>query len=192
MPYYRKLTGEKCYLSPIQVEDASAWTAWMNDLEVSLPLGDEAYLPYSIEKMREEAESAIRRQDHVFSIVDCANDRLIGRCLLFSIDAVNRSAMMGIVIGEKDCWNQGYGQDATRLLLDYAFNLLNLHSIMLGVFSFNQRAIQAYQKVGFKVIGRRREARIVAGKPYDVILMDILDDEFRAKYPSRSVIFDTM
>ena len=184
MPYYRKLSGEKCYLSPIQAEDAAAWTTWMNDLQVSLPLGDEAYVPFSLEKMQEDVADSIRNQHHIFSIVTCDNDRLIGRCLLFSIDPVNRSAMMGIVIGEKDCWNQGYGQEATRLLLDYAFNLLNLHSIMLGAFSFNERAIQAYRKVGFKEIGRRREIRIIAGKAYDGVLMDILEDEFRAKYPS--------
>lgn len=184
MAYYRKLAGEKCYLSPIQPEDAELWTAWMNDLEVTVPLGDEAYLPYSLEKMRAEVAEAIRRQDHIFTIVECAGDRPVGRCLLFSIDAVNRSAMMGIVIGEKTAWNQGLGTEATRLLLDYAFNLLNLHSVMLGTFEFNRRAIRAYEKVGFQRIGLRREARIIAGKAWGVVLMDMLGDEFRVRWPS--------
>lgn len=184
MTYYRKMVGEKCYLSPVQHEDAAAWAAWMNDLEVSLPLGDEAYTVYALEKMQAEITDVINSQAHIFSIVDCKNNALIGRCLLFSIDPVNRSAMFGIVIGEKSYWNHGYGQEATRLMLDYAFNLLNLHSVMLGVFSFNQRAIKAYERVGFKVIGQRREARLIAGKAYDAILMDILEAEFREKYPS--------
>jgi RimJ/RimL family protein N-acetyltransferase len=98
--------------------------------------------------------------------------------MLFNIDLVNRSAMLGIVIGEKAYWGKGYGQEALRLLLDYGFNLLNLHSIMLGVFAFNQRAIAAYRRVGFKEIGRRRQNRMIAGKWYDAVLMDMLDSEF--------------
>lgn len=184
MTYYHKLTGEKCCLSPIQPEDALAWAAWMNDLEITIPLGDEAYIPYPLDKMREEVNDAIRRGEHIFSIVNLADDRLIGRCLLFALDTVNRSAMVGIFIGDKTSWGQGYGQEASRLLLDYAFNLLNLHSIMLGAFSFNSRAIHAYQKLGFKEIGRRREARLIAGKAYDVVLMDLLEDEFRQRFPS--------
>jgi RimJ/RimL family protein N-acetyltransferase len=184
MPYYRKLAGETCYLSPLQTEDAGLWAAWLNDLEVSLPLGDEAYTPLALEKAREEVEGAIHRQDHVFTIVECTGDRPIGRCLLFSIDAVNRSAMLGILIGEKTAWNRGLGTEATRLLLDYAFNLLNLRSVMLGVFAFNRRAIRAYEKVGFQRIGVRREARIIAGKAWGVVLMDILEEEFRERWES--------
>jgi len=184
MTYYRKLSGEKCYLSPLSTEDADAITSWLNDLEVTLPLGDEAYLPYSVEKVQGEIAEAIRRQDHVFGIVDCVSNHVIGRCLLFGMNPVDRSAMLGIFIGDKDYWSQGYGTEACRLLLDYAFNLLNLHSVMLGVFSFNQRAIRAYEKVGFKQIGRRREARIIGGKSYDAILMDILEDEFRQQWQS--------
>jgi len=188
MPYYKKLMGERCYLSPCSQEDAALWAKWMNDLTVTLPLGDEAYLPFGLAKAEEDVRSIIQHGDHVFTIVNLADETAIGRCLLFNQDVVNHSAMLGIFIGEKQCWNKGYGQEALNLLLDYAFNLLNLHSVMLGVFSFNQRAIQLYRKVGFREIGNRREARIVAGKKYDVVLMDILEDEFRANYgPSRVV-----
>ena len=67
-----------------------------------------------------------------------------------------------------------------RLLLDYGFGLLNLNSVMLGTFAFNQRAIHCYERVGFKVIGRRRQARIIAGVKYDAVLMDILADEYES------------
>lgn len=184
MPHFRALPGERVYLSPIQPGDAEAWARWMNDLSVTLPLGDEAYTPGALEKMQEAALDAIRRQEYVFSIVECTTNRLVGRCLLFSVDLVNRSAMLGILIGETDCWDRGYGSEASRLLLDYAFNLLNLHSVMLGVFDFNQRAIHTYEKIGFQVIGRRRHARIIAGQPHDVILMDMLSEEFRQRWGS--------
>jgi RimJ/RimL family protein N-acetyltransferase len=177
MPHYKKIAGARCYLSPLSHEDAEAHTRWENDLAVGIPLGDEAYTPTSLEKMHEQIDGALRNQAHVFSIVDLQSDRTVGRCMLTNLDAINRSAMFGILIGP-EYQNQGYGQEATRLLLDYAFNLLNLNSVMLGTFAYNAAAIAAYKKVGFREIGRRRQGRIIAGKAYDVVLMDILAAEF--------------
>ena len=178
MPHYKKLVGSRCYLSPLSHEDAAAHTVWENDLEVAIPLGDEAYTPTSLEKMHEQIDGALRNQAHVFSIVDSESEQTIGRCMLTNLDAINRSAMLGIMIGDKAFQNRGYGQESVRLLLDYAFNLLNLNNVMLGTFSFNARAIAAYKRVGFKEIGRRRQSRIIAGKMYDDVLMDILASEF--------------
>lgn len=96
MGYYKRLVGEKCYLSPCCLEDAQTWACWFNDLEVTIPLGDEAFLPTGLENE----------------------------------------------------------QEATRLLLDHAFNLLNLNNVRLGTFSFNTRANACYRNVGFKEIGR--------------------------------------
>ena len=64
------------------------------------------------------------------------------------------------------------------MLLDYSFNILNLNNIMLNVYAFNTRAIRCYRKIGFKEIGRRRQARRIQGKSYDIIYMDILAEEF--------------
>ena len=182
MPTYKKLAGEKCYLSPCRLEDAERWAEWFNDLEVTIPLGDEAYTPTSLEGEQEAIRDILKNNLHVFSIVDLETDQAIGRCLFFNVDAVNRTAMLGIVIGEKSRWDQGYGREAVSLLLDYGFNLLNLNSVMLGTFSFNERAIRCYEKVGFKLIGRRREARIIAGEKYDLVLMDILAGQFESPY----------
>ena len=86
MARYRKLVGTKCYLSPCAPEDAEAWAKWDNDLEVALPLGDEAYTPFSLQKSQEIVASVIRDQDHVFGIVDLETEELIGRCMLFDLD----------------------------------------------------------------------------------------------------------
>ena len=185
MTHYKKLVGEKCYLSPCSLEDAEKWTEWDNDLEFAIPLGEEAFMVFSLDKMKEIIGNLITKQDPVFSIIDLKTDTPIGRCMLFYVDRVNKKAMLGIGIGEKDYWNKGYGQDATALLLDYGFNLLNLNNIMLGVFSYNQRAINCYKKLGFKEIGRRREAKIIGGKNFDEIFMDILAREFQSVYVSK-------
>lgn len=182
MGYYRKMIGAKCYLSPASLDDAVQWTAWLNDLEVALPLGDEAFTLISPETQQALIAESPRRNDHIFAIIDSHGDQPIGRCLLFGVDPINRSAMAGIFIGAKSDWNQGYGFEAMQLLLDYGFNLLNLNSVMLGVYSFNQGALRCYQKLGFKEIGRRRQARIVGNRKYDCTFMDILAEEFESVY----------
>ena len=182
MAYFKKLIGTKCYLSPCSQEEAGKWTEWDNDLEIAIPLGDEAYTPYTLEKMQDILDEVSKDQSHIFSILNLETDTAIGRCLLFNIDQVNRQATLGIVIGEKEYWGKGYGQDAIKLLLDYGFNLLNLNSIMLGTFSFNERAQACFGKAGFKEIGRRRQARIIGEKKFDLVLMDMLASEFESPY----------
>ena len=182
--HFPKLSGERVFLSPVALEDAELWARWLNDQAVSLPLGDEAYITYGIERAQQDVRETAQRQDHVFTIVEKESGRAVGRCLLFAVNPVDRCAMVGIFIGEGDSRGKGYGQEAMRLLLDFSFNLLNLHNIMLGVFAFNERAIHAYQRLGFHEIGRRREARWIGGKAYDVIFMDLLEEEFRARYAS--------
>jgi len=182
MAYFKKLIGTKCYLSPCSQEEAGKWTEWDNDLEIAIPLGDEAYTPYTLEKMRDILDEVSKDQSHIFSIVNLETDTAIGRCLLFNIDHLNRQATLGIVIGEKEYWGKGYGQDAIKLLLDYGFNLLNLNSIMLGTFSFNERAQACFRKAGFKEIGRRRQARIIGEKKFDLVLMDMLANEFESPF----------
>ncbi len=179
MPHYRKIEGELCYLSPPDVEDAALWTRWLNDLDVALPLGDEAYSTITCEGVRRDLET-IASRDHVFTVVDRSTDRPIGRCLLFAVNLVDRTAEAGIFIGEKDCWGRGLGTEAMRLLLDYAFSLLNLRSVMVGVFDFNERAMATYRRLGFREIGRRRQARIVADEAHDLVLLDMLASEFES------------
>jgi RimJ/RimL family protein N-acetyltransferase len=187
MTYYKKLAGEKCYLSPCSLEDAEKWTEWDNDLEVAVPLGEESYTLYSLDKTKEIISNVIKKQDPIFSIVDLETDKPIGRCMLFNVDKVDRKAMLGIGIGDKTYWDKGYGQDATKLLLDYGFNLLNLNNIMLGVYSYNERAISCYKKVGFKEIGKRRKSKIIGGRLFDEVFMDILADEFESVYVNRFI-----
>lgn len=151
----------------------------------SIPLGDEAYTPTNVTKEKKTINDLLLHNAHVFSIVDLKSDELLGRCMLFNIDKINRHAMLGIVIGEKSYWNKGFGQDATKQLLDYGFNLLNLNNIMLGVFSFNKAAINCYKKIGFKEIGCRRQARIISNKKYDIVFMDILAEEFTSIYVNK-------
>ncbi|MDM8534732.1 GNAT family protein [Clostridiaceae bacterium HSG29] len=106
---------------------------------------------------------------------------------LMGIDYINRKSYFGIFIGEKEYRNKGIGTEATKLMLDYGFNILNLRNIMLKVFSFNKGAINSYKKCGFKEIGRRRKSIIYGSKEFDEVYMDILSDEFEG-----STILDSL
>ena len=180
--HFKKLIARTCYLSPVSRDSAESWARWDNDLEVGIPLGSEPYTPTTLESSQENIESIIREKIHGFDILEMENNLLIGRCFLGSVDPVNRSARLGIVIGEKTHWDRGFGTESIQLLLDYAFNILNLNSVNLGTYSFNERAIACYKKVGFREIGRRREARIIGNQKFDAIMMDILATEYETVF----------
>ena len=116
--------------------------------------------------------------NYQFAIVKQENDELIGNCSLHDLDLINGRATVGIFIGDKENRGKGYGSETLELLLSYGFNHLNLNNIMLTVYSFNEPAIACYKKVGFKEIGRRREAYFKNNERYDEIFMDIIRSEF--------------
>jgi len=182
MKYFKKLVGEKCYLSPVSVEDAEKYTEWLNDMEVLVNLTMISQV-VTLEGEREYL-NGIAKDTHncTFGIIDLKTDKLIGNCGLHNINKVNSHAMFGIFIGDKAFWNKGYGYEATRLILDFGFNILNLNNIFLGVYEFNKRAIKCYEKCGFKKIGNHRQCKIISGKKYDVVLMDMLAEEFESPY----------
>jgi RimJ/RimL family protein N-acetyltransferase len=106
------------------------------------------------------------------------DDRLIGLTTFSSLDADNGSALFHITIGEPDAWGKGYGTDTVRVMVRHAFRSLGLHRVALSVFSFNERAIRAYEKVGFRVEGRLREAIWRDGRYWDEVQMGVLRDEW--------------
>jgi len=176
MKYFKKVVGTKCYLSPINLQDFEKYTEWVNDIEVSKHL---SLLPLIINlESEKEALEKLAKSNSTFAIIDLQKDELIGNCGFIDINKIDRVAEFGIFIGNKDYWNKGYGEEATRLTLDYGFNILNLTNIMLKVFSYNKRGIKCYEKCGFKEFGKRRKAKLIGGTAYDVIHMDILNNEF--------------
>ena len=181
MKYYKKLIGERIYLSPVSVEDAEKYVEWFCDFKTTDGIGKSSSI-MTVESEREWLENTLKNNDLNFAIVDLENDELIGNCGIMNINHINRSAEVGIFIGDENKRNNGYGTESLRLLLDYGFNYLNLNSIHLGVKAFNERAIACYKKVGFKEYGRRREAYFLNGKYYDDVFMDILAREFKGNY----------
>jgi RimJ/RimL family protein N-acetyltransferase len=105
--------------------------------------------------------------------------RLIGSCAFSQLDGDSGSALFLITLGEKDTWGQGYGTEASELMLEHAFRVLALHRVALSVFEFNERAVKSYLKVGFVIEGRARDAIWRDGRYWDEISMSILESDWR-------------
>lgn len=170
------LIGENTYLRPIEKADAPLFVAWLNDPEVSR--FTQQYLPLNL---RQEEEYLARlyqdKENVILGIVERATDRLLGAAGFHQIDWRNRQTGFGIVIGAKDAWGKGHGAETTRLMLRYAFATLNLHRVWLRVYSFNERAMRCYEKVGFQREGVLRQDVFRDGRYWDTIMMSVLRDE---------------
>lgn len=106
----------------------------------------------------------------------------IGRASLNRIDRHNRTAEYGVVVGDQEARGRGYGTEVTRQILDYAFTVIGLHSVILRVHAFNPAGAAAYRKVGFRDFGVRREAHWMGGRFWDTIYMECLASEFTSPY----------
>jgi diamine N-acetyltransferase len=172
------IEGELVALGPLRREHIPLYLRWINDFGTTRTLG------VSPRPMTLEQETAWYEQAAVddartgFTIYERATGRPIGNCGLHAVDLANRRTMVGIMIGEPDARGRGYGTEAMRLLLDYAFTVLGLHNVMLTVVEYNGAGRRCYEKVGFREMGRRRESRWYNGRFWDEIHMDILTTEF--------------
>lgn len=127
-----------------------------------------------------------------YSIVELATGRLIGFTTFSALDGDNGSVMFHITIGERDAWGRGLGTDATQLMLEHAFERLGLHRVGLAVFSYNTRAIRSYEKAGFRIEGRLREAIQRQGVYFDEVQMGILAEEWLSARYGRAAATDGM
>jgi RimJ/RimL family protein N-acetyltransferase len=109
-------------------------------------------------------------------------DSFIGHIRLDKVDTTDRRASLAIGIDDAGCIGKGLGPEAINLVQRFAFDQLKLHRLSLRVLAFNTRAIRAYEKCGFKVEGKEREAALVDGKWHDDVIMGILSYEFESKY----------
>jgi RimJ/RimL family protein N-acetyltransferase len=177
------ITFERLRLRAVERDDLPHFVAWLNDPEVIH--GITVYLPLSLPLEERWYENMLARppEEHPFVIEVREGEEWtpIGNCSFFHIDWRARHAEVGIVIGEKRLWNQGYGTDAMRFLLHHGFATLNLNRVYLKVYADNPRAIRAYEKAGFVHEGRMRQERYYNGAYYDNLLMSVLRSEWAAR-----------
>ena len=156
-----------------------AYVRWYNNLHMLRALGDmpQPLTPAQKEQWYKNANTG-SGSNITFTIYEYKSERPVGIVGLYAVDFRNRTAEFAITIAEADARSRGYGTEVTRLMLDYAFTALGLHTVMLRVFSFNAAGIRTYLKAGFKEFGRRRECYLMGGSTWDVIYMECLASEW--------------
>lgn len=160
-------------------DDTELYHKWRNDLEVMHSTNPSLDV-YSMETTTEFVEHVILGSptSKSYIIVEKEMDTPIGIVSLINIDYKNRNAECIIDLGEKEYWGKGYGSEALKLLLDYAFYEMNLHRVSLKVFSFNDRAISLYTKIGFQHEGNSRQSLFRNGQWHDIVHMGLLQNEY--------------
>lgn len=175
------LQGEKVYLRPVEREDIELYYASLSNEEMVRMTGLQGFFTKSmLEGYVERISGDKSRADFIFCSQE--TDEPLGDVVLNSIDRGNRCSNMRVAMFNQEQFGKGYGSEAIRLLLDYGFGRLNLHRVELEVYAYNERAIRAYEKLGFKREGIRRDGWFFDHKYHDCISMGILEDEYRELY----------
>lgn len=179
------IRGETVALGPLHHGMLPSFERWENDLRTA-DLGGDDPRPVTAEAIAAQWEPLLRgeRDDWLgFVIYSLPDLRPIGHANVRDFTNSHGTSEIGITIGEVGERGKGYGTEAVRLLLGYAFQHLNVWNVWLDTASYNPGAIRAYEKAGFREIGRRRGARVVAGKRHDIVLMDCTRDDYYRLYP---------
>ncbi len=182
------IIGERVRFRGVERSDIPTFVRWLNDPEVRNGILIHSPISQTSEENWFERMSQRPPDQQVMAIEALVPDSQggeshwvhIGNIAFDRIDWRNRQSEFGIMIGEKQYWNRGYGSEAVRLLVKYGFNTLRLHRIFLHVFETNPRAIRAYEKAGFTHEGRKRQAEFKDGRFIDVLVMSILEQEARS------------
>jgi diamine N-acetyltransferase len=171
------IRGDLVGLGPLRRDLATTYQRWMNELRVTRTLA-QSRRPMTFEMEMGWLEGALTSDDAVFTLYELSTMRPIGNGGLHDIHIANGTAEFGIAIGEPDVWGKGYGTEATRLILAYAFDVLGLYNVRLSVYANNQRAVRAYERAGFKMVGALRGWQRIGRERCDEIIMDAVADDF--------------
>ena len=174
------LKGEKVVLRAFERADLERIHQFNNDVEVELAGGGDPPMPQSLARLQAEYDSRASKggRDNADFVIE-ADGKCIGVCGLERFDETAQTCELGIGIGDKEYWGQGYGRDTVRILLDYAFRLRNMRKVWLRVWGNNERAIRCYRACGFVEEGRLREHVWSNGRYEDLIYMGVLRDEWQ-------------
>ena len=167
-----KIEGWRIYLGVLDEEKATPeYCDWLNDPEVNKYLETKES---TIDELKQYIKDKNENPNCLFlGIFLKENNKHIGNIKLEPIEFDDKMATMGILIGGKDYWGKGIGTEATKLLVNYAFNSLHLKEINLGVISENKAAIKVYKKAGFQIDIIEKKSAKYGNKYYDGIIMGI-------------------
>ncbi|MEJ7753983.1 MAG: GNAT family protein [Candidatus Limnocylindrales bacterium] len=183
-----EVVGRRIVLRRHRAENLAVVSRWYRDPEVAR-LTRYQTRPMPREEVERFFQTRLLGPDSVaYAIHVRLTDRLIGLTTFSSLDPDNGSVLFHITLGERDVWGQGYGTEAASLMLAHAFERLGLHRVGLSVFSFNERAIRSYEKAGFRIEGRLRDAIARDGRYWDEIQMGALRPEWLERFTAEDTV----
>lgn len=167
------IRGENLALQAIKEEDLPKLFSWINTPQIVQ--WSASYRPVHFSNHREWFENIAKAQDKViFAVSKNENDELIGMVQLIDINPAFQNAELVIRIAPEQERGKGYGQEATKIILDYAWNTLNLHRVWLRVFQDNSPAIKCYEACGFSYEGCMKDSAFINGSWKNIVIMGIL------------------
>jgi RimJ/RimL family protein N-acetyltransferase len=173
------LVGERLRLIALQTGDAATIERWYQDSDFVRQFESAPAMPRTAESLGRWIEEEHRKTDSfLFAIRTLDTDTLIGLLHLDSAMWHHRSIWLAIGIGDAAYRGRGYGYEAMRLALQFAFDELNMHRLQLTVFNYNTPAIELYDRLGFTREGVFREAIMRDGQRYDMYLYGMLAHEW--------------
>lgn len=173
------LVADRIYMRRLEKEDLEGnYFQWLNDQTITKWMRHGIF-PNCSESMNSFYESqAISKTDIILALVLKEQDRHIGNIGLHSINYVFRSANMGIIIGESDCWGKGYATEAISVLSHHSFERFNLNRLAAGAVDKNIGSIRAFEKSGFSREGVSRQAYFCEGQYHDCVNLSLLQNEW--------------
>jgi ribosomal-protein-alanine N-acetyltransferase len=179
-PDYFFHLGDEFYFRPLKASDLEGrWPEWFNDPEVT-GFQAKGFYPNTLEVQRQYYESLLgSRTDVVLAIVDRKTEQHIGNVGLHNIDLLHRTAVLGIVIGEKAAWGRKIGAGSWAAITGYGFKVLNLHKICATVFDGNERSLKCALAAGFEIEGRQKKQLYKDGRHVDLIHVGLLRENWK-------------
>jgi RimJ/RimL family protein N-acetyltransferase len=166
---------EKSSIAPI-------YLTWLNDLEVVKPIASPILLKEKNSDFIDESFARFTAKNcQGFFIKDLSDKKFIGTAKLDKIDFYNKSAEIGIMIGDKTKWGKGIALQVWKLLMDHAFSELKVHRLWGGTNANNEAMKKVFLKTGFKQEGFLRDACVIDGKYVGVYLYSILKNEYESQ-----------
>jgi len=167
------MVGKRIFLkllAPIDI--TKSYVDWMQD-EEAIQFLESRFKKYTLDDIKkyiEQTNDGIN--NFMFGIYLKEKDEHIGNIKIGGIDHIHRFANVGVLIGNKEMWGKGYGTEAIKMATQYAFNELDLHKLIAGIYANNIGSYNAFMKAGYREVGRLRNHRLYKEKFVDEILVE--------------------
>jgi RimJ/RimL family protein N-acetyltransferase len=170
------IAGEHVILRAFERDDAERCYRWMNDPNIVRTL--KSRYPIAFQNEMEWLDRAMHSNvnERHFAIERKDDRTHIGNASIHEIDWVSRTAAFGLFVGEPSAWNRGFGSDAIRTLVRFAFEEMNLRKLRINVFEYNDRAKHVLETQGFVQEGRLQREFYREGSYHDLLILSIFRD----------------